>query len=81
MMSVYREWHCRLAPLGAVTRSIVEGKHVMPKPRFALLPSRRPNHASWERNQAAKIALGPKFATWICQGIVEVPRGTIFPFI
>jgi hypothetical protein len=44
----------------------------MPKPRLALRPSRRPNHASWERNEAAKIALGPKFTTWIWQGIVEM---------
>jgi hypothetical protein len=30
---------------------------VMPKPRLPLRHSRRPNHASWERNEAAKIAL------------------------
>ncbi len=48
--------------------------------RFPLLPSRRPNHASWEQNEAAKIALGPKFAIWIWQGIVEiVPRGCPLP--
>jgi hypothetical protein len=40
--------------------------------RLTLRPSRRPNHASWERNEAAKIALGPKFAVWIWQGIVEM---------
>ena len=42
------------------------------KPRFPLRPSRRPNHASWERNEAAKIALGPKFATRTWQGITEM---------
>jgi hypothetical protein len=52
----------------------------MPKPRFPLRPLRRPNHASWERNEAAKIALGPKFATWIWQGIVEmVPHNCPLP--
>jgi hypothetical protein len=52
----------------------------MPKPRLALHPSRRPNHASWERNEAAKIALGPKFATWTWQCIVEmVPPGLPLP--
>jgi hypothetical protein len=56
----------------------------MPKLRLTLRPSRRPNHASWdsarERNEAAKIALGPKFATWIWQGIVEmVPRNCPLP--
>ena len=35
-------------------------------------PPRRPNHASWERNEASKIALGPKFAVWVWQGIVEM---------
>ena len=83
MFSVYRaapEWHRRLGPLDAVTRTIVEGRLVMPKPRFPMAPSRLPNHASWERNEAAKIALGPKFATWIWQGIVEiVPRGCPLP--
>jgi hypothetical protein len=54
----------------------------MPKSRLTLRPSRRPNHASWERNEAPKIALGPKFATWIqvWQGIVEmVPRNCPLP--
>ncbi len=53
---------------------------VMPKPPLPLRNSRRPNHASWERNEAAKIALGPKFATWIWQGVVEmVPQGCPLP--
>jgi len=52
----------------------------VPKPRLPLRHSRRPNHASWERNEAAKIALGPKFATWIWQGVVEmVPQGCPLP--
>jgi hypothetical protein len=74
-MPVFRSadaWHRRLGPLDATAAAIVEGQLSMPKPRFALRPSRRPNHASWERNEAAKIALGPKFATWIWQGIVEM---------
>ena len=65
-MSVYRastNWHRRLGPLDAVAASVVEGRMVMPKPRLPLRHSRRPNHASWERNEAAKIALDPKFAT------------------
>ena len=75
VMSVFRSadaWHRRLGPLDATAAAIVEGRLSMPKPRFALRPSRRPNHASWERNEAAKIALGPKFATWTWQGIVEM---------
>ena len=83
VMSVFRaapEWHRRLGPLDAVTRSVVEGRLIMPKPRFPLRPSRRSNHPSWERNEAAKLALGPKFATWTWQGIVEiVPRNCPLP--
>ena len=74
------QWHKRLGPLDAVTASIVEGRLCMPKPRFPLQPSRKPNHASWERNEAAKIALGPKFATWTWQGITEmVPSNCRLP--
>ena len=74
------QWHKRLGPLDAVTATIVEGRLCMPKPRFPLQPSRKPNHASWERNEAAKIALGPKFATWTWQGITEmVPSNCRLP--
>jgi hypothetical protein len=67
-------------PLDAVTETIINGTLVMPKPRFPLRPSRRPNHASLEKNEAAKIALSPKFATWTWQGICEmVPRGCPLP--
>ncbi len=70
------EWHRRLGPLDAVAAMVVKGRMVMPKPRIPLRHSCRPNHSSWERNEAAKIALGPKFATWTWQGVVEiVPRG------
>ena len=52
----------------------------MPKPHLPLRHSRRPNHASWERNEAAKIALGPKVATWTWQGVVEmIPQGCPVP--
>jgi hypothetical protein len=78
VMSVFMaagEWHRRLGPLDAVAATVVEGRMVMPKPRLPLLHSRRPNHARWERNEAAKTALGTKFATWTWQGVVEiVPR-------
>ena len=83
IMSVYnaaQAWHRLLGPLDAVAATVVEGRMHMPKPRLTLRPSRRPNHASWERNEAAKIALGPKFATWAWQGIVEmVPRNCPLP--
>ena len=83
LMSVFTaapEWHKRLGPLDTVTAAIVEGRLCMPKPRVSLLQSSKPNHASWERNEAAKIALGLKFATWTWQGIVElVPRNCPLP--
>ena len=44
----------------------------MSKSRFPLRGSRKPNHASWERNPAAKAAIGPKFAAWMWQGICEI---------
>jgi hypothetical protein len=75
LMSVYNSsaaWHRRLGPLDATAAAVIEGRLHMPKPRLTLRPSRRPNHASWERNEAAKIALGPKFAVWVWQGIVEM---------
>ncbi len=75
LMSVYNSsaaWHWRLGPLDATAAAVIEGRLHMPKPRLTLRPSRRPNHASWERNEAAKIALGPKFAVWVWQGIVEM---------
>ena len=82
VMSVYNAsavWHKRLGPLDATAATVISGT-TMPKSRFPLRPSRRPNHASWERNEAAKIALGPKFATWTWQGIVEmVPRNCPLP--
>jgi hypothetical protein len=71
-----REWHLLLGPLDAVAATVAEGRMVMPKPRISLLHSRRPNHASWERNKVAKIALGPKFTNWTWQGVVKiVPQG------
>ncbi len=83
LTSVYRSaaaWHRRLGPLDATAAMVVEGRLHMPKDRLTLRPSRRPNHASWERNEAAKLALGPKFATWTWQGIVEmIPPGCPTP--
>ena len=74
------EWHRILGPLDAVTASIVDGKLVMPKPRFPLRASWRKNHSSWEQNLPARRALGPKFAGWMAQGIVEViPAGCPLP--
>jgi hypothetical protein len=74
------KWHARLGPLNAVASTVVEGRMSIPKPRLSLRHSSRPNHSSWERNKAAKIALGPKFATWIWQGVVEmVPVGCLLP--
>ena len=65
-------WHTELGPLDAVTATIVGGKLMMPKPSFPMQGSWRSNHPSWERNEEAKRALGPKLAEWIAQGIVEV---------
>jgi len=72
LVEARKEWHRLLGPLDAVTAAIVDGKLVMPKPKFPLHGSWRPNHPSWERNKDAKQALGPKLASWIAQGIVEV---------
>ena len=65
-------WHTELGPLDAITAVVVDGKLSMPKPSFPTRGSWRPNHPSWERNEEAKRALGPKLAEWIAQGIVEV---------
>ena len=65
-------WHTVLGPLDAVTAAIVDGKLQMPKPSFPMRGSWRSNHPSWETNDEAKRALGPKLAEWIAQGIVEV---------
>jgi hypothetical protein len=59
-------------PLDATAAAVIEGRLHMPKPRLTLRPSRQPNHTSWERNEAVKIALGLKFAVWVWQGIVEM---------
>ena len=66
-MSIFRSaaaWHRRLCPLDATAAALVRGQLSMPKPCLALRPSLHPIHASWERNEAAKTTLGPKFATW-----------------
>ncbi len=58
---------------------VVEGLMSMPKQRLSLRHSSRPNHASWECNKAAKIALWPKFTTWTWQGVAQmVPQGCPF---
>ncbi len=52
--------------------------HAQASSRPPPLPA--PEHASWERNEAAKVALGPEFTTWTWQGIVEmVPPGLALP--
>jgi hypothetical protein len=83
LTSVYRSaaaWHRRLGPLDATATMVVEGRLHMPKDRLILRPFRRLNHASWEHYEAVKLALGPKFATWIWQGIVEmIPPGCPTP--
>ena len=80
LVAARHEWHRILGPLDAVTAAIVDGKLVMPKPKFPLRPSWRKNHASWENNHEARRALGPKFAAWMCQCIVEiVPPGCPLP--
>ena len=66
-MSVFRAakaWHRRLGPLDANAAAVVGGQLTMPKTHLTFCASRKPNHARSERNEAAKIALGPKFATW-----------------
>ena len=74
-MSVHRAayiWHSCLSPLDATTAAVISGQFTMQKSLFALRPSRQPNHASWERNEAAKIALWAKFAIWTWLGMVEM---------
>ena len=62
VMSVFRAasaWHRRLGPLDATAATIIGGQLHMPKPRFTFRPSIRPNHASWERNEAANSPSAP----------------------
>ena len=62
VMSVFRAasaWHRRLGPLDATAATIIGGQLHMPKPHFTFRPSIRPNHASWERNEAANSPSAP----------------------
>jgi hypothetical protein len=72
------ERHKRLGPLDEVLPQWQRAACPCPGPGPPLHHSRRTNHVSWKRNEAAKIALGPKFTTWTWPGVVEmVPQGPL----
>ncbi len=66
-------WPC--VPLKSVSSATVQSKVVMPKQRFPLRVPWRKNHAAWERNLEALLALGTKLAWWMVLGIVKVFPG------
>jgi hypothetical protein len=65
------KWHGILGPLDGATAAIVDGLLAYPRDSWDWLPLRMDNHPSWERDEAAKEALGPTIAAWIHSGILE----------
>ena len=64
-------WLTRVQGLDSTTRAIVSGRLVIPRLSW---PERRvwgKNHDSWELNDDAKRALGPKLAEYIDRGVFE----------
>ena len=60
----------RIPNMDGVVRALVFGKLCYPRIDWRVVPSVKPNHKSWELPEV-KAALGPKIATWICQGALE----------
>ena len=64
-------WAVELGSLDAVTRAITEGRLVMPKVSAPTQQTALSNHPSWEKDEAAKRALGPVIAKWLASGVLE----------
>ena len=64
-------WAHELGSLDAVTATITRGKLVMPKVSSPSQQTYLRNHPSWERDEAAKRALGPVIAKWLASGVLE----------
>ena len=64
-------WACELATLDGVTAAITRGKLVMPKISAPTQQTALRNHPSWEKDDAAKAALGPVIAKWLATGVLE----------
>jgi hypothetical protein len=63
-------WLRRIPNMDGVVRALVFGKLCYPRVDWRVVPSVKPNHKSWELPEV-KAALGPKIATWLCQGALE----------
>ena len=64
-------WAVELGSLDAVTRTITEGRLVMPKVSAPSQQTILRNHPSWENDEDAKKALGPVIAKWLASGVLE----------
>ena len=64
------EWARLIPNMDGVTRLIVNGKLCYPRNDWRILPSIRPNHASWNVADV-KESLGKKGAVWLWQGAME----------
>ena len=64
-------WAVELGSLDDVTRTITEGRLVMPKVSSPTQQTAFRNHPSWEKDEAAKKALGPVIAKWLVSGVLE----------
>jgi hypothetical protein len=68
--------------MDATTRAIVGGLLVMPLRSWPTMCIHLENHASWEENTEAKVALGPTIANWIASGKLEyIPIGALAPMV
>lgn len=75
-------WHQILGPLDGAAAAIVDGHFSYPRDSWDWMPLFSDNHASWEHNLEAKLALGATLAAWLHSGILEyVPRHCLQPLI
>ena len=66
--------------MDTTTFAIVNGLLVMPLQAWPTMCVHKPNHASWELDPAAQMALGPTLAKWIAAGNLEqVLKGHAMP--
>ena len=74
-------WEQLMGPLDGTTKAIVEGRFVVPRRGWLTRRSWLKNHSSWEDDERAKEALGPKIGQYFYQGILEwvPPRAQCLP--